>query len=187
MRRLFLAIPIKTEDNGFRPLLDGLRRRLSHEKEINWANPEQTHLTLKFIGHTGEDDLQRIIEAVGETLASHKSFDINFNKVGIFGSHYAPRVIWLGMNEQSQQLVDLEEDILNTFDKIGFLRDRQNFVPHLTLGRIRSLCEKAYFQKVIQNVESKTYIAQPVNKITLYQSFLNPNGAHHKALKSWSL
>ena len=32
MKRLFLAIPINTENNGFKPLLDGLRRSLSHEK-----------------------------------------------------------------------------------------------------------------------------------------------------------
>ena len=65
MKRLFLAIPIKTNDNGFIPLLDGLRRQLAHEKRINWVKPEHIHLTLKFIGNTPNEDIPKIIEAVG--------------------------------------------------------------------------------------------------------------------------
>ena len=187
MKRLFLAIPIKTADNDFVPLLDGLKRQLAHEKRINWVHPQNIHLTLKFIGDTPNEDIPKIIEAVEEMLKNHKSFTMDFNRTGIFGSRYAPRVLWLGMNERPQELYDLEEDTLTVFDKLGYLRDRQNFVPHITLGRIKELCEKQYFQKIVSGIEQKSYIKQEVNEIILFQSILRPEGATYKELKKFYL
>ena len=187
MKRLFLAIPIKTNDNGFIPLLDGLRRQLAHEKRINWVKPDNIHLTLKFIGSTPNEDIPKIIDAVGDMLKNHKSFTMDFNRTGIFGSRYAPRVLWLGMQNTPQELYDLEEDTLTAFDNIGYLRDRQNFVPHITLGRIKELCEKQYFQKIVSGIEQKSYIKQEVNEIILFQSFLRPEGAVYKEVKKFRM
>ena len=187
MKRLFLAIPIKTNDNGFIPLLEGLRRQLAHEKRINWVKSEHIHLTLKFIGNTPNEDIPKIIDGVGEMLQNHKSFTMDFNRTGIFGSRYAPRVLWLGMQNTPQELYDLEEDTLSTFDKLGYLRDRQNFVPHITLGRIKELCEKQYFQKVVAATEQKSYIKPEVNEIILFQSILRPEGAFYKEIKRFEL
>ena len=187
MKRLFLAIPINTENNGFAPLVNDLRHRLSHEKMINWVRPTNIHLTLKFIGETPPKDEPRIIEAVSKVVENHHSFTMDFNRTGIFGARYAPRVLWLGMQQTPEELLKLEEDVLTAFDNIGYQRDRQNFVPHLTLGRIKDLCEKQYFQKVVQAIEQKTYIHQEVNEIILFQSILRPDGAVYKVVKKWSL
>lgn len=187
MKRLFLAIPIKTTENGFVPLLDELKRRLAHEQHIGWVRPNNIHLTLKFIGSTHSHEIPKIIDGVEEMLKNHKSFTMDFNRTGIFGSRYAPRVLWLGMQDTPQELYDLEEDTLTTFDKLGFLRDRQNFVPHITLGRIKGLCEKQYFQKVVAGIEQKSYIRQEVKEIILFESFLRPEGAVYKALKVFNL
>ena len=187
MKRLFLAIPIQTEDNGFAPLLDELKMRLSHEKRINWSIPKNIHLTLKFIGDTYPQDEPKIIEAVSKVIENHNRFEMDFNRTGVFGSRYAPRVLWLGMQQTPPQLLDLEEDILTAFDGIGFMRDRQNFVPHITLGRIKDLCEKQYFWKVITAIEQKSYIHQEVKDIILFQSILRPEGAIYKVLKEWEL
>ena len=199
MKRLFLAIPINTKDNGFAPLVNDLRRRLSHEKMINWVKPTNIHLTLKFIGETPPQDEPKMIEAVSKVLENQKSFTIDFNRTGIFGARYAPRVLWLGMQQTPDELLKLEEAVLTAFDGIGYLRDRQNFdgigylrdrqnfVPHLTLGRIKDLCEKQYFQKVVQAIEQKSYIHQEVNEIILFQSILRPEGAVYKVVKRWSL
>lgn len=187
MKRLFLAIPIQTENNGFKPLIEDLRKRLSHEKMINWVRPTNIHLTLKFIGETPLQDEPKIIEAVSKVLENQKSFTMDFNRTGLFGSRYAPRVLWLGMQQTPEELLNLEEAVLIAFDNIGYQRDRQNFVPHLTLGRIKDLCEKQYFQKVVQAIEQKSYIHQEVKEVILFQSILRPEGAVYKVMKKWSL
>lgn len=187
MKRLFLAIPIKTTDNEFIPLINGLKRQLAHEQRISWVKPNHIHLTLKFIGSTPDEDIPKIIDAVGIMLKNHKCFTLDFNKTGIFGSRYAPRVLWLGMQNTPQELHDLEEDTLTTFDNLGYLRDRQNFVPHITLGRIKELCEKQYFQKIVSAIEQKSYIKQDVNEIILFQSILRTEGAIYKEIKKFKI
>lgn len=187
MKRLFLAIPIETKNNGFATLVDKLRTSLAHEKTINWVRPGNIHLTLKFIGETPPQDEPKIIEAVSKVIESQESFKMDFNRTGIFGARYAPRVLWLGMQHAPDELINLEEAVLAAFDNIGYQRDRQNFVPHLTICRIKGLCEKQYFQKVVQAIEQKTYIHQEVREIILFQSILRPEGAVYKVMKKWTL
>lgn len=187
MKRLFLAIPINIKSSLASDLANTLRRQLGHEKFINWVRLDNVHLTLKFIGNTFPYDEPKIIDAVTEMMQSHNTFDMVFDNVGIFGSHYAPRVIWLGMKNTPQQLLSLADDVLDTFDKIGFPRDRQNFVPHLTLARIKKLYDKEYFTKIIAAVEQKPYISQNVNEVILFQSILRTEGPIYKIEKSWHL
>ena len=183
MKRTFLAIPI----NGgadFPALSQGLQHNLQHEKHnINWCKTDQIHLTLKFVGDTPEQDVPKIIEACQNVAKNHQPFTMDFNRTGIFGSNHSPRVLWLGMKDEPQALYDLEEDVLDAFDSIGYLRDRQNFVPHITVCRIKQLIDKSFFQQVYQGIEQKTYLHADVNEIVYFQSFLQPTGAFYKVLK----
>ena len=87
------------------------------------------------------------------------------------------------MNEQPKALFDLENDLLDAFDDLGYMRDRQNFVPHLTVCRIKSLVDKQLFLKIYNNIEPKTYLHADVNELVYYQSFLQPTGPFYKVLK----
>jgi 2'-5' RNA ligase len=107
-------------------------------------------------------------------------------KSGIFGSRYDPRVIWLGTNN-NQELTALGEDVLNSLDVAGFSRDRQNFVPHLTLGRIKQLTNKKYFQEVIAQYHETFFQKLTVEQFYLFESILQPSGPVYKVLKSYDL
>ena len=183
MKRTFLAIPIPV-GTEFPALMSRLKRNLEHERRnINWCKDNQIHLTLKFVGDTPDEDLPKIIAACQQVAKHHSPFTMDFNRTGIFGSNHSPRVLWLGMNDEPKALYDLEEDVLDAFDGLGYLRDRQNFVPHLTLCRIKQLIDKPFFQQVYQGIEQKTYLHTEVKEIVYYQSFLQPTGAVYRALK----
>lgn len=185
MKRLFLAIPLGKQ-TSFIELSNALRKQL-HFERINWVNQQNPHLTLKFIGHTPHDDISKIIEKMNEIIPQHSCFELCFDKTGIFGSRYEPRVLWLGMNEIPKELITLSEAVLDAFDTIGFERDRQNFVPHLSICRIKNLIDKIHFRKVIEAIEQKTYVQEAVTKITLFESILRSEGAIHKAICSFDL
>jgi 2'-5' RNA ligase len=183
MKRTFLAIPIPVGAE-YPALVERLQHNLEHERRnINWCKTNQIHLTLKFIGDTPDQDIPKIIDACQQVAKRHQPFAMDFNRTGIFGSNHSPRVLWLGMKDEPKALYDLEEDILTAFDQIGYLRDRQNFVPHLTVCRIKTLVDKPFFQQVYQGIEQKTYLQANVNEIVYFQSFLQPTGAFYKTLK----
>ena len=181
-KRTFLAIRIPTT-TAYSDLVERLKRNLTHEQYINYCRPENIHLTLKFLGNTPEDDIPAIIEACQKVARRHQPFTMDFDRTGLFGSNRVPRVLWLGMTEQPKTLFDLEADLLDAFDDLGYLRDRQNFVPHLTVCRIKSLVDKTFFQKTYDGIEQKTYLHADVKELVYYQSFLQPTGPFYKVLK----
>lgn len=183
MKRTFLAIPIEVGEE-YPAMVQRLQRNLEHERRnINWCKLNQIHLTLKFVGDTPDEDIPKIIEACKKVAAKHQPFTMDFNRTGFFGSNHSPRVLWLGMKDEPQALYDLESDVLDAFDELGYLRDRQNFVPHLTVCRIKRLVDKSFFQQLCQGIEQKTYLHADVHEIVYLQSFLQPTGAYYKTLK----
>ena len=181
-KRTFLAIQIPT-GTEYPALVEKLKKNLTHEKFINYCRPENIHLTLKFLGSTPVDDIPAIIEACQKVAKKHQPFTMDFDRTGLFGSNRVPRVLWLGMNDQPQALFDLEEDLLDAFDALGYMRDRQNFVPHLTVCRIKSLVDKQFFMKIYDSIEPKTYLHADVKELVYYQSILQPTGPIYKVLK----
>ena len=187
MKRTFLAIPIPVGQE-FPALMQRLQDNLEHERRnINWCKINQIHLTLKFVGDTPNEDIPKIISACREVALKHQPFTMDFNRTGIFGSNHSPRVLWLGMGKEPQALYRLESDLLDAFDSLGYLRDRQNFVPHLTLCRIKTLIDKPFFEQIYRSIEQITYLHADVNEIVYYQSFLQPTGAIYKPLSRIAL
>ena len=181
-KRTFLAIHIPSSEE-FPLMVAKLKKNLTHEKFINYCRPENIHLTLKFLGSTPVDDIPNIIEACQKVAKKHQPFTMDFNRLGFFGSNRVPRVLWLGMTDQPKALFDLEADLLDAFDDLGYLRDRQNFVPHLTVCRIKSLVDKQFFMQIYNTIEQKTYLHADVKELVYYQSILQPTGPIYKVLK----
>lgn len=181
-KRTFLAIsiPCSTE---FPAMVERLKKNLQHEKYINYVKTNQIHLTLKFLGSTPVNDIPAIIEACQKVAQRHQPFTMDFDRTGFFGSNNVPRVLWLGMNDQPQALFDLENDLLDAFDDLGYMRDRQNFVPHLTVCRIKSLVDKQFFLKICNTIEQKPYLHADVKELIYYHSILQPTGPIYKVIK----
>jgi len=182
--RLFVAIKIEP-DTAFLNLYRSLQTQLGLEK-IKWVEPQNLHLTLKFIGKTPEDQLNLLHTNLQEVALRHSGFDLRLEKAGIFGSSYQPRVLWLGSNEQ-EELRALGEDVLNSLDAIGFQRDRQNFVPHLTVGRIKQLTDKKFFQTVMAQYRDAFFQEVKVNEFLLYESRLNKQEPVYRVLRTYNL
>jgi len=173
MKRLFIAVSIVPDSNTLK-VYDYLRNTLSYNN-IKWVEPNRFHLTFKFLGNTRESEIPHITEVIKTTAEMHSILNIELNKVGIFGSRYKPRVIWFGIT-QNMQLESLVMDLLDNLDSLGFLKDRQNFVPHITIGRINKIIDKQLFNKSIDTVQNKFLQQTVIDKVILFESVSLPNG-----------
>ncbi len=88
MLRLFVGI-------GFPPELK-LRLSLlcSGLPGAKWVDPGNLHLTLRFIGETGEDVAADIDDALCRLRA--RRFTLQFAGTGVFGGGEKPRSLWVG-------------------------------------------------------------------------------------------
>jgi len=173
MKRLFAAIKVHHSPR-YISVFNEISSALSHER-IRWVEPENMHLTLKFFGETEETRIPAICRAMETAVIQSRPFTLRIANTGIFGSRYNPKVIWFGI-EKHAELDVLEQNIINELAKYGWQRDRQNFIPHLTIGRIRALQDKELFQKIIGSFSTIEIQEENVTEITLFESILRPEG-----------
>jgi 2'-5' RNA ligase len=184
MKRLFAAIKI-SPNVEFLEVFNLIRSGLRHER-IKWVEPENIHLTLKFFGETEEKRIPVIKEALQLAVSRSESTVIKINKAGIFGSRYDPRVIWFGI-DPNDALQKLAGHVLDVLEIAGWEKDRQNFVPHLTIGRIKELRDKDLFQEEIQKYRNRFIQEQAIKEIHLYESILRKEGPIYLKLASFTL
>jgi len=183
-KRLFIAVKIKP-DQDFLNVFFSLKKELEYEK-INWVDINNLHFTLKFLGKTETSEIANITETLEHIAQTTKAFDIKIENLGIFGSRYKPRVIWAGI-EKSETLITLGENVLNKLDEIGFKRDRQNFIPHITLGRIKFIQDKVHLKQVIDKNKPQLLQHDQLKSFYLYESILTSEGPQYKVVKSFFL
>lgn len=180
MKRLFIAIKIEPGDI----LIDHyhmLKRGLAHEK-ITWVSPEKMHITLKFFGDTFEERIPVIVSAMNRVAFSYNEPEFHIKGVGIFGSRYQPRVIWLGIPDGGS-ISDPADKLMEELEKDGWERDRQNFVPHLTVGRIKFIQDKRNFQAVLDDFGEEELQKVRIGEMILYESNLTPGGPVYKVIE----
>jgi RNA 2',3'-cyclic 3'-phosphodiesterase len=184
MKRLFIAIKI-VPDQSFTAIYRELITKLSYEN-LRFVEPEKLHLTLRFLGDTEEEKIPDIDRLMKKSAEANKAFTLNINNAGVFGSSYNPRVIWFGI-DPNEDLTHLHTRIETDLTKVGFFPDRQNFVPHLTLSRVKQLKDLKLFQKIIGEFREKEIMKQDVTEFSLIESILLKEGPIYTTLNSYTL
>jgi len=184
MKRLFIAIKI-IPDQSFNTIYQDLVSRLYYEN-LRFVDPDKLHLTLRFLGDTDEKKIPDIDRLMKKSAEANKVFTLNIKNTGVFGSSYNPRVIWFGI-DNNEYLTHLHKRIETDLTKVGFFPDRQNFVPHLTLSRIKQLKDLKLFQKIIGEFREKEIMKQDVIEFSLIESILMKEGPIYNTLFSYPL
>ena len=177
--RAFLAIPVTDE---LRRGMVRLQRELAAGLPgIRWVNPATIHLTLRFFGDVPEESLEKIGEVMLSVGRLCAPFQAEAAGVGAFPSPARPRVIWLDVRG-APSLAFLYAAMEEGLRQIGFPGEDRSFSPHLTLGRCRQRIAAA--QPVLERFRDFACGPLPVDRMTLYESRLEPGGAMHLPLKT---
>jgi len=163
--RLFIAVPVSDEVRRAAARLIA-ELRLSGA-DYKWVEPENLHLTLRFLGAT---PLERIpgIEAILRRAAQRPRFEISFGAVGAFDSWDDPRVVWLSADEGAAELAALAK-------LLGASEEGRPFSAHLTIGRRRSRSGLERL-RAAANRAGLQGLRQAVEKVVLFESRLTPQG-----------
>lgn len=180
--RLFAAIPIVPDDN-FAMIYNGLRQTLDYNI-IKWVDLDNIHITLRFFGETQAMEVPIIKTALQKATEGIKPFELKLENTGIFGSKYDPRVIWFGIAE-NKALLTLHDNIRVALEEVEYFADRQNFVPHLTIARIKEIRDKQFFQQIMERFRNVKLLCQTVNDYSLFESELKKEGPRYTCLETF--
>lgn len=181
--RLFLALELSQEiHNRLSILINDLKEDSS--ASIRWVNPENIHLTVKFLGDTPAQKLAAIQQAAAECCKSSRSFKMTVKGTGVFPSGRQPRVLWAGL-EAGRELIDLYRSLDSGMVELDFRKENRPFSPHLTLARINEYSNVVglddTLQKLFRNKDSE-FGAVMIRRVTLFQSTLTREGPIYSPL-----
>jgi len=180
-KRVFLAIELPEDvKNRIIVIQDELKILL---KGIRWTRPEGIHLTLKFFGNIYEKEIVRISEIIAGNTKNAETISLSGGEIGAFPNLGRPRVLWLGLNGDTERLSILQESIDIDLEVYGYEKGRRKFRPHLTLGRAKS--SRGMIMDLSHVIKrKKDYQAGQFNcrGLTLFQSELKPGGAVYTKL-----
>ena len=113
-------------------------QNLPSNRDFRLVGQEKIHLTLKFLGDVAEEDLDMIEKALQPVSSGHDPFEVSTSGFGAFPSAKRANILWSGIEQGSEHLRTLAEEVENLLAPAGFERESRPYVPHLTLGRARS-------------------------------------------------
>lgn len=127
--RLFIGVPL-SEDTRL-ALAQSLPKNLPGKPVPagNW------HFTLRFLGSTTPEARDQIVQLV-ESATCGAPFTIRFSELGAFPQPGRARVLWLGIDEGAERMIQLAAIAEAAARSAGFAAETKSFKPHLTLSRI---------------------------------------------------
>lgn len=184
--RLFVAIPV-AED--MRAALTAMQGRLrASGADVKWVEPENLHLTVKFLGDletAQEDD----IKAVCADLAANTTpFRISVGGASSFpvGRPQIKTLLARVEGDGAKAWAEMVRRSEPGFAPFGVPREG-GLKPHVTLGRVRSEKGLDALRAAVQAESTNTCGEQAADRIVLIQSTLDPRGATYEERGSWAL
>jgi 2'-5' RNA ligase len=105
--------------------------------DVKWVEKENMHLTLRFFGDLTDEQVEAATRCVRELAQSEGAFRARLGTVGAFPSPSRARVIWVGVDDGKERLVNVAAALEERFVKAGLGQADKPFSPHLTVGRVR--------------------------------------------------
>jgi 2'-5' RNA ligase len=183
--RTFIAIEL---NESIRTDLTDLQEQLKAKApkgSVRWVKSEGIHLTLKFLGDVPVNRIEDVKQALTQACVGFPSFFFSVGGLGCFPNPRRPRVVWVGVQEESGTLKRLQKAIEDGMEKLGFAPEGRKFHAHLTLGRTQRRASTSDVRRLGQLVE-ETNIGvlgqMEARAVSLMKSDLKPTGAVYTQL-----
>ncbi len=172
--RLFVSINLP--DDLARAVAD-LQAEFAEAEGLDFTDPEQAHVTLKFLGDTDKDRLPELESALERAVedAGVEPFEAEFGGLGVFPSIDYITVVWFGVRDGAEEMTRLHEAIEERTVDLGFDPEEHDFTPHATLARMEHAGGKELVQELVRE-RDPTVGRTTVREVTLMKSELGPDG-----------
>ena len=177
MQRLFVGIALPN------PITQRLVMLTGGVPGARWQQPDQMHLTLRFIGDVDGRAADDARAAMSKTKTA--PFDLQLEGVGHFGEGRRIRALWVAV-AQNTGLVALQRKVERALVGAGFAPESRKFRPHVTVARMRQANHERVAQFLALHALFRSDIWH-VDAFHLYSSQLSPNGSLYQVEDSYDL
>lgn len=150
------------------------------------VEPSIVHITLKFLGDTGEEKVQGIVASMRDAVSGIAPFRITLRGAGVFPPRGPARIIWIGI-ENGELLATMAARLEDDLVKFGFAKESRPFKSHLTVARVKDISASANAMAVAQKYRDHKFGDFEVRTIRLKKSVLTPRGPIYSTVEEVSL
>ncbi len=180
MLRSFIAVELPNEiHDSLQKLQNNLKDSMP---DVRWTKYGNIHLTLKFLGDVESSKIEKISKSIQYIADEFSPFIMSLARIGAFPNSRKPSIIWAGVDEGAEKIVEIADRVESSMEKLGFAREKRPFRPHLTIGRVRELKHPAVMAKSLENNEIGEIGRFRVEKLSLIKSQLDPSGSIYTTL-----
>jgi len=183
--RLFVSVDLP--DDLAEPVAD-LQAEFTEASGLKFTDPEQAHITMKFLGDVEEGRLPALERALSAAVADADidPVTVRYGGLGVFPSLEYISVVWLGVKEGGDELTRLHEAIEHRTTAMGFDAEDHDFTPHVTLARMEHAGGKELVQDLVRE-RDPTIGETRVDEIRLTESTLTDEGPVYSTVESFPL
>ena len=173
-RRLFVSVDLPDD---LADDIAALQARFADADGLSFTDPEQAHVTIKFLGDVAEDHVEAVGDAVAEAVAEAgvDPFCARYEGLGVFPSLEYISVLWLGVTTGTDELNRLYDAIEDRTTALGFDAEEHEFTPHVTLARMEHAGGKELVQRGVREW-TPTVGEATVGDVRLTESELTSEG-----------
>lgn len=185
--RLFVGIELTgdAKDAAARAA-DDLRNLLVHDVpgfDARWIPRDNLHLTLLFLGETGDAAAAALSAALTRAPFMGGPFEMTLGSCGAFPRAGVARVLWLAVEDGAARLTGVHAELARRLAPLGIEPEPRPYTPHLTLARVRAAPRgSARAVRTTLGNGPRSGHRMMVRAVTLFRSRLSPRGAVYEPL-----
>ncbi len=154
----------------------------SRGAKVRWVAPENLHLTLRFLGETNGAFVQGIQENLELLAAQWRPFRVEMAGIGAFPDAQRPRILYAASHVGAETLCELSAAIVQALLPFGFPRDARPFLPHVTLGRVKTTAKRIDLSDAEQALHDINFGPSLIREIVLFHSTLGKKGPTYEVV-----
>jgi 2'-5' RNA ligase len=168
--RLFVGIPLAAA------VIDELSsisvRLRSNGDGLRWSEAESWHITLQFLGNTGQEQFDCTVARLGELRSSSVTIQLEglgfFERAGVFFAG-------VGL---TPGLLSLQQRVTAATGVCGFIPETRPYHPHVTLARTKGKGRMNGLHELKARIHRQpAFTGFVAEEFVLYESVTRPTGA----------
>jgi RNA 2',3'-cyclic 3'-phosphodiesterase len=181
--RAFIALELPA---NIREQLNAVSLQLQqyNQKNINWVDPQNLHITFQFLGDIAEAHLNDIKQIMAEYFADLPHLSFSQPQLQIVPAS-KPRIIWVHYQTDSAELNKAHRKLNTAIAELGYKLDRKPLLLHVTLARIKTALQPHLINAIMKYKITPEKFAP--DEVTLFKSILKPQGPIYQPLFSIAL
>ncbi|GAA0725079.1 2'-5' RNA ligase [Halorubrum trapanicum] len=192
--RAFFAVDLP---DSLAPAVADAQAPFADAPGVNPVDPEQAHVTLKFLGDVAEGDeddtpdaptVDDVIEA-GERAVDRAGVDpfkCAVAGLGVFPNREYISVVWAGVDRGGDELAALHEALEAETTALGVDPEDHDFTPHVTLARVENAAGAEAVRDALDGEEPEIG-SFSVDEIRLVKSTLTESGPEYAVVREFGL